>query len=140
MSNYDFKLQEDGKIYALIGDNAVEVSNQNEVYKQLFGTATPSKHKSKDGEPYVYSLLCSVDKKLQWYSMNEWVDIEDESIWIQMPEKRVVALVTFPESGEKQSQEETQEQFLETLFDNAQSMHLLEFISKMKEQFKLTRK
>jgi hypothetical protein len=94
--NNNFKLQDDGKIYVLIGDNAVEVSNQKDVLLAILrslriGVKISEKYFEEQISRYLtvgkpYSLLCSVEKK---------------SEWLHGGGNKFVALVTFPESGEK---------------------------------------
>jgi hypothetical protein len=84
-------------------DNAVEVSNQEEVLERLRGIAYPEDVKNDT----TYSLLCSVEKETQVF-VSEAIDNagwrkcgEDFYSMCDPKIRRTVALVTFPESGEK---------------------------------------
>jgi hypothetical protein len=72
-------------------DNAVEVSNQEEVEDALLDKHIRYHGGSlTTGQPYF--LVCSVEKKDKWFQ-----DQRNEYVPFTLP----VALVTFPESGEK---------------------------------------
>jgi hypothetical protein len=94
--NNNFKLQDDGKIYVLIGDNAVEVSNQDEVHNRIYDEYAKPASSTGLATNVPYSLLCSVEKiRGSRQQGGNLMKVE-------------YALVTFPESGEKKEQEETQ--------------------------------
>jgi hypothetical protein len=96
-------------------DSAVEVSNQRDLPLTWVTTdSTTYFWKGEKMEPgKVYSLLCIV---------------EDDSFWLlevnQFGEQSKFhkVLVTFPESGEKKEQEQTQEQLIVTLQEKLEQM------------------
>jgi hypothetical protein len=113
-------------------DNAVEVSNQEEVLERLHGVAYPQD--VKNGA--VYSLLCSVEIKQGGETNFFPTGIQNHTY--------PVALVTFPESGEKQSQEETQELLwkeMQDLYRSVRDMHGIQYVTPaLMSKFTITRK
>jgi hypothetical protein len=107
-------------------DNAVEVSNQQEIFERLHGIAYPLNLKKGT----VYSLLCSVEK----FERCTIVEMGPTAT------RKELALVTFPESGEKQSQEQLD--MLNFIIHNYCSMEGHNIVNKEKflKTFTITRK
>jgi hypothetical protein len=172
-TEHKFILQDDGKIYLQDGDSAVEVSNQEEVLKALeIGNPALSSRN-------YYSLLCSVEKiELPLHPLEKARESAANTTYVPKslrtiapnelakPKRKFLALVTFPESGEKkecpkcrtltpenchsmycpmrdesgekQSQEETQEQFWQEVDEIYQAFSAHEF--EWQRRFTITRK
>jgi hypothetical protein len=96
-------------------DNAVEVSNQEEIFERLHGIAYPLNLKT--GTPY--SLLCSVEMEqhirakgmeIEWTKIVKPKHYQPGEAW----ETKVTALVTFPESAFVASYQRDNKHYIES--------------------------
>jgi hypothetical protein len=117
--------------------NAIRVSNQGEVKLQLHTKFEDSEGVWSYEYDKPYSLLCSVEKREESFYEHVYIGHAKRIV-------KTVALVTFPESGEKQSQEETQEQLwkeMQDLYRSVRDMHGIQYVTPaLMSKFTITRK